>query len=115
MTVHNKVQDMVREVEGKNKMEKKQQGDLRVIKKAGRRKAKDLHPTVQQKIIAMFGTKILRGEEQEVGGEGREVCGGGGAGQLRVCADVFDGGVVDKAKRWRPSGVKDSPAKKIRQ
>ena len=86
--MHNKVQDMVREVEGKIKMEKKQQGDLRVIKKAGRRKAKDLHPTVQQRITAMFGTKFLRGEEQEVGGEGREVCGGRGAGQHRVMANV---------------------------
>jgi hypothetical protein len=109
------VQDMVREVEVKIKIEKMQQGDLRVIKKAGRRKAKYLHPTVQQRITAMFRTKFLRGEEQEVGGEGCEVRGGGGAGQHRVCAEVYDGGVVDKAKRWRPSGVKDSPAKKIRQ
>jgi hypothetical protein len=106
---------LLREVEVKINMEKKQQGDLRVIKKGGRRKAKDLHPIVQQRITAMFRTKFLRGEEQEVGEEGRELRGGGGAGQHRVCAEVYDGGVVDKAKRWRPSGVKDSPAKKIRQ
>ena len=54
-TVHNKVQDTVREVEGKINMENKQQGDQRVVKMAGRgNKAKDLHPTVQNRITAMF-------------------------------------------------------------
>ena len=108
---HSKVMAMVRIVEDKIR----EGEDNRIIKKAGRRKkVRDLKPSVQQKITALFGNFKNGGREQHVGGEGREVCDQGAGGQHDVCGDVRVDGVRDRVKRRRPSGIMDSPAKKIR-
>ena len=105
---------MVRMVE--DKIREGEEENNRIIKKAGRRKkVRDLKPSVQQKITALFGNFEKRGREQQVGGEGREVCDQGAGGQHDVCGDVRVDGVCDRVKRRRPSGIKDSPAKKMRQ
>ena len=101
------VEDKIREGEEENK---------RIIKKAGRRKkVRDLKPSVQQKITALFGNFENRGREQHLGGEGCEVRDQGAGGQHDVCGEVCGDGVRDRAKRRRPSGIKDSPAKKMKQ
>ena len=110
---HSKVLAMVRMVEDKIRDREKEKD--RIIKKAGRRKIRDLKPSVQQKITALFGNFENRGREQQVGGEGREVRDQGAGGQHDVCDDICGDGVRDRIKRRRPSGMEDSPAKKTKQ